>query len=242
MRKEIRKTVSKFFWPTIFAIAMGFLEATVVVYLRELYYPNGFTFPLITFPEKIFYIEIIREFATIVMLVSVGVISGNNLLQRFAYFLYCFAVWDIFYYIALKIFLNWPESLFTWDVLFLIPVAWVGPVIAPIINSLTMIILAIMIIYFQENNIPLKTNRLEWVLIILGVLIIFCTYIWDYLSIVIKEGLLSNSLTKNQKLLAAITNYQPTYFNWYTLISGELLIFYALFRIQYYSRLFKEDN
>ena len=29
----------------IFAVSMGFLEAIVVVYIRELYYPDGFRFP-----------------------------------------------------------------------------------------------------------------------------------------------------------------------------------------------------
>ena len=31
---------------TLFSIAMGLLEAVVVMYLRELYYPAGFAFPL----------------------------------------------------------------------------------------------------------------------------------------------------------------------------------------------------
>ena len=29
---------------TLFAVAFGYLEATVVVYLRQIYYPDGFQF------------------------------------------------------------------------------------------------------------------------------------------------------------------------------------------------------
>jgi hypothetical protein len=101
---------------------MGFLEAIVVVYLRQLYFPEGFDFPLNPIPPKILAIEWLREITTLVMLVSIGIIAGKNFLQRFSYFLYCFAVWDIFYYVALKLLLNWPPSLLTWDLLFLFPV------------------------------------------------------------------------------------------------------------------------
>jgi hypothetical protein len=110
----------------IFALFMGFLEATVVVYLRELYYPGGFEFPLQTFDVKLFAIELVREFSTLVMLVTVGMLAGKTPLQKFGFFLYLFGVWDIFYYVALKLFLNWPASFLTWDLLFLIPVTWVG--------------------------------------------------------------------------------------------------------------------
>ena len=30
----------------LYAVAMGYLEAAVVVYLRAIYYPEGFSFPL----------------------------------------------------------------------------------------------------------------------------------------------------------------------------------------------------
>ena len=107
----------------IFAIAMGFLEAIVVVYLRALYYPNGFNFPLTMFSQRLIEIEWVREIATVVMIITIAWVAGKNFLQRFSYFLYVFAVWDIFYYVALKVFLDWPASFLTWDLLFLIPVS-----------------------------------------------------------------------------------------------------------------------
>lgn len=49
-------------WTIIFSIAMGFLEAAVVVYLRQLYYPVGFTFPLQSKALPALKIEFLREF------------------------------------------------------------------------------------------------------------------------------------------------------------------------------------
>ena len=59
-------------WLTVFAVAMGFLEAAVVVYLRELYYPGGFEFPIVQITPKIVVVEIVREFTTLVMLFAVA--------------------------------------------------------------------------------------------------------------------------------------------------------------------------
>ncbi len=110
---------------------MGFLEAIVVVYVRELYYPDGFNFPLKPMPGWLIAVELVRELCTLLMLGGCGLdFRQEYLFQRLAVFLFIFGVWDIFYYIGLKIFLNWPESLFTWDILFLIPITWIGPVLA----------------------------------------------------------------------------------------------------------------
>ena len=105
----------------LYAIAMALLETAVVVYLRELYYKDGFAFPLRNLPATIAITELLREAATVVMLVAIGFLCGKNKLQRFAYFCLAFAVWDIFYYVFLYVLLSWPQSLFTWDILFLIP-------------------------------------------------------------------------------------------------------------------------
>ena len=40
-------------WISLYAVSMGFLEAAVVVYLRELYYPDGFRFPILMLPAPI---------------------------------------------------------------------------------------------------------------------------------------------------------------------------------------------
>ncbi len=145
----------------IFAIAMGYLEAAVVVYLRELYYPEGFHikekvgFPFIKFgvveelkpfPQKIIFTEIGREAATIVMLITLSIIAGNSIVSYIAYFLLLFGIWDIFYYVFLKIILDWPESLSTTDVFFLIPTPWIGPVWLPVLLSVIIIAVGLIIL------------------------------------------------------------------------------------------------
>ncbi|MRR23953.1 hypothetical protein EG830_13360, partial [bacterium] len=136
----------RFAWIAVFAAAMGFLEGIVVIYLRELYYPDGFEFPLKLMSSDLVTAEWIREVATLIMLATVGIITGRNGLQRLFYALFAFGVWDIFYYVALNLLIGWPETLLTWDLLFLIPVSWLGPVLAPVINSLTMILMALLFI------------------------------------------------------------------------------------------------
>ena len=120
-------------WVTIFAIAMGFFESAIVIYLRQIVYPDGFSFPLQPIPESLATTEILREAFSLLMLLSVGILTGESTITRFAYFIFSFALWDIFYYIFLKLLINWPESLFTMDILFLLPVTWIGPVITPVI-------------------------------------------------------------------------------------------------------------
>src|SRR5262245_39933262 len=89
-------------WVSVYAVAMGLLEAAVVVYLRRLYYPHGFAFPLVPVDNDVAVVELWRELATVVMLAAVGGMAGRNRGERFAYFLYAFGIWDLIYYVGLK--------------------------------------------------------------------------------------------------------------------------------------------
>lgn len=215
---------------TIFGIAMGFLEAAVVVYLRELYYPEGFTFPLKPMALEKLSIEYMREISTLVMLFSIGVIAGRNSVERFSFFLYSFGVWDIFYYAGLKVLLNWPSSLLTWDILFLIPVVWVSPILAPVICSVTMIGIAGCILYFQQKGYPVKINSRERVLFLVGALIIFSTFVWNYSRIIIQGGFITRFLTLgvNSDFQNIISHYTPTSYNWYLFTLGEVILLFSL--------------
>ncbi len=119
----------------VFAVAMAYLESAVVVYLqRALAMTPDQLFPLRR-PDVVgdlAAIEVGREFATVVMLAAVGCLVGGKWLDRLAWTAVAFGVWDIFYYVWLWVFIGWPHSPATWDVLFLIPVPWAGPVWAPI--------------------------------------------------------------------------------------------------------------
>jgi hypothetical protein len=85
-------------------------------------------------------VELPRELATLVMLLAVGMLAGGNWWARLGYAAVAFGVWDIFYYVFLKVMCGWPHSLLDWDVLFLLPLPWWGPVLAPVLISLLLIL------------------------------------------------------------------------------------------------------
>ena len=133
----------------VFSIAFAYIESAVVVYLREIFHPDGFIFPLTDFGsilqhKKLLLTEIGREAATILMIGAVALVSARrSWSDRTANFFYVFGIWDIFYYVFLKLLIDWPESLLTTDVYFLIPVPWIGPVIVPVACSVIIIAVAV---------------------------------------------------------------------------------------------------
>lgn len=209
---------------------MGFLETAVVVYLRALYYPDGFCLPLVNLDKTIAITELGREAATIIMLAAIGIIAGRTSTQRFAWFIYCFAVWDIFYYVFLKVLLDWPESLFTWDILFLIPLPWFGPVICPVIISLSMILLAGLLIYYNDKKARIKINAKERLLLIAGSLIVIVSFTIDCYKF-IKSFPRSDSppLGELEVAAVAIAHYVPQYFDWWIFWTGQSFILAAIF-------------
>jgi hypothetical protein len=225
--ESIRK---KIYFLTIFSIAMGFLESVVVVYLRQLYYPEGFGFPLKEAVWEGLSLEYFREIATVIMLLSVSFLAGRSTYERFSCFLYCFGIWDIFYYAGLKVLMKWPTSLFTWDVLFLIPVVWLAPVLAPIVCAITMIIFSGFMFYYQSKGCSVRINVLEWSFMSLGALVIFITFVWDYSKIIIQGEFLWKffSLATDLHFTNTVTRYIPGTYNWHFFIFGEFLILCSL--------------
>ena len=217
----------------IFAAAMAFLESSVVVYLRALYYPEGFVFPLKMMDQQILVTEIFREAATIVMLFTIGVISTKSWISRFAVFIYAFAIWDIFYYIYLVFLLGWPPSFLTWDLLFLIPVTWAGPVLAPVINSLTMILLAVIILYYRSKDETFRLTFYEWLLLIAGSLIVIFAYTRPYMEYMLDQYSISEMVhfRGNTKLIEYAAGFIPVKFSWFIYSLGQLLFFWSIFHI-----------
>jgi len=177
----------KILWVTVFGIAMGYFEASVVVYLRALFYPRGFSFPLVNIRSYVLYVELVREVMSLAMMASVAVLAGRNFIERFGFFCYTFGVWDIFYYVFLKIAINWPESLFTWDLLFLIPLPWVGPVWAPILCSLFFILFCLLIVRAEDLGRPLRPHLVEWLLSILGGLMIIASFCEQFRDVIAEK-------------------------------------------------------
>jgi hypothetical protein len=183
----------------VFGVAFGYVEAAVVAYLRSMYaplraqlyptVPPGELFPLLTLDQLIAFgpehttrlkIELGREFATLAMLASVGLIAARRAREWIAAFVICFGVWDIAFYLFLKLLLDWPASLFTWDILFLLPVPWVGPVIAPILVSISMITAGVVVLWREYSDRPVSIARSQWAVIILGGAIVVAAFVWDF--------------------------------------------------------------
>ena len=141
----------------LFSIAFAYIESAVVVYLRAILHPEGFNFPLPAFDlnplwPRLVPTEIGREAATMVLIATGAWLFGRSTRERWAYALLIFSTWDIFYYVWLKVLLDWPASLLDWDILFLIPVVWASPVLCPILVSLAMFAAAVVILVRSEAN------------------------------------------------------------------------------------------
>ena len=143
--------MSKLLLLAIFGIAMAHFEAVVVVYLRKALgmldtESNKESLQKLTRHYKT--IEMTREAATIVMLVSLAYIVGSTWVEKGVFFLWTFAFWDLFYYFSLYILIRWPPKLTTIDVLFLIPKPWIAPVWFPIgISSMTIVVIFLLYVF-----------------------------------------------------------------------------------------------
>ncbi len=232
MEKPLDQSLSSshFVWIALFSVFMGILEAIVVVYLRELYFPDGFHFPLRSLPERMLRVEILREICTRVMIAAVAALSARTFTLRFSLFLFIFGVWDIVYYLFLKVLLDWPPSVFTWDVLFLIPVTWIGPVLAPLICSLTMIALGLGIRFLHSRLGTGRFGKIPCFLLLTGALIIFLSFTWDYASFMISRVSEKGSSLLLREIAAF---YVPEKFPWSIFLLGESLVLasgWTLFR------------
>jgi hypothetical protein len=151
----------------VFGIAFAYIESTVVVYLRTIFYPDGFTFPLQMFDitalgKRLTLTEIGREVATLVLIVTAAWLFGRNRQERGAYVLVIFAIWDLFYYVWLKVLLDWPASIMDWDVLFLIPYVWASAVLCPVLVALVMFAFGVTILWRSACGRPLSIKAGDW--------------------------------------------------------------------------------
>lgn len=162
-KQRIRKYLASIFTVIAFAVSFGLVEAMVAIYLRHILATTShdiftnvmslstraslFSLGFVVFlrPEVLsswdtLHLEIFREIATVVMLITLAYLAGRNIREKLAYYLLGFGVWDIFYYVWLYLFIGWPKSIYDIDVLFLIPVPWVAPVWVPTLISACMIL------------------------------------------------------------------------------------------------------
>lgn len=160
-----------------FAGAMAWVEAACVYYLRAMV---GRIEPYQADPLPIRgvigQVELVREAATLAMLIAIGMLAGRTWHKRLAYAAVAFGVWDILYYVFLRIICDWPRSLLDWDVLFLLPLPWWGPVLAPICIAVLMIVWGT--IATQGGN-GRGTSRASWSLNGLGIALALYVFMAD---------------------------------------------------------------
>jgi len=167
----------------LFAIAMAWVESAAVLYLRtavsriEPHQQN----PL---PEGgiLGGAELVREAATLMMIAAVGWMAGRRAKLAIAYGLVAFGTWDIFYYVFLKILTGWPHSLLDWDVLFLLPLPWWGPVLAPTIIATFMILGGILVIQAEQSGQALWPSRPAILTNLLGIILALFVFMKDALA------------------------------------------------------------
>ena len=188
----------------LYALAMAWVESAVVFYMRSMidrlvpYQANplpiagGFGFA-----------EVVREAATLIMLLTVGWLAGRTWRSRLAYTLLAFGIWDIAYYLWLVPLTAWPQSLGDWDILFLIPLPWWGPVWAPMSIALLMICFGVLVGKNDAPERPLWPGRAALLSALLGGLLALQVFIADSLALVLTGG-----------GLAELRDLLPQQFNW----------------------------
>ena len=185
-----------------FAVAMAWLESATVYYLRTLvdriepYQPN----PL-PIQGVLGQVELVREAATLLMLLAAGTLAGRTWRARWGYSAVAFGTWDIFYYVFLRIMCGWPRSLFDWDVLFLLPLPWWGPVLAPVSIAVLMIVWGTIVTESPARREPVPLTTRVWALNATGIALALYIFMAD-------------SLQQLPRLRSGMIYALPTSFNW----------------------------
>jgi hypothetical protein len=166
----------------LFAGASAWMEATTIVYWRTLlgrldpYQPR----PLPN-AAGLCDTEVFREAATLLMFLALGLLAGRSWRSRVGYALIAFGAWDIFYYVCLAILIGWPRSILDWDLLFLIPLPWWGPVIAPTLIAAMLVVGGTLVTQFNETEWRVWPKRGALVLSGLGTVLAWYVFMHDAL-------------------------------------------------------------
>lgn len=200
--KSLPRQSGRWFTVVLFASAMAWVESAVVYYLRTHidrivpYQPDPL--PIV---GGLGPVELVRELATLVMLFTVGVLAGSTWRARVGYMVVAFGVWDICYYVFLRLMCGWPQSLLDWDILFLIPLPWWGPVIAPVLIATLMIVWGTLASQFERPRQPALSSWHVWALNFIGVALALYVFMADAIRV-------------SRGGVEALRNLLPASFNW----------------------------
>ncbi|HEY5998761.1 MAG TPA: hypothetical protein VI078_05595 [bacterium] len=210
--KSARRTL---LWLGAYAAAMAWVESVLVVYLRRLYYPDDplTMFPLRIWPMRDLALELVREAATIAMILAVARLAVQGRIRRTAAFLFVFGVWDLCYYLWLKVALGWPVSWAEWDVLFLIPWPWLAPWITPAIAAALFVLWAAPVLDREEEiEVPRRARALA----VAGLALMLAAFVAPALPLLGADA-------------ATIASFVPHRFPWWLYLPGVALLAAGLF-------------
>jgi hypothetical protein len=207
-----RRTV---LWLGVYAAAMAWVEAAVVVYLRRLYYPDDqlTLLPMRTWRTPDLLVELAREAATIVMILAVALLAVPGRTRRVAAFLYLFGIWDLGYYLWLKLALGWPVSWADWDILFLIPWAWLAPWFTPAVAALLFALWGGGVLMAEAETV---VPRRAWLLAIGGLTLMLGSFLEPALPLLGRSA-------------EAASQFVPSRFLWALYLPGAALLAAGLY-------------
>jgi hypothetical protein len=192
-----------------FAIAMAWVEAASVFYIRALVDRiEPYQADPLPISGALGYVELWREASTLVMLATLGMLAGRTWARRAGYAAIAFGAWDIFYYVFLRVMTGWPKTLLDWDILFLLPLPWWGPVLAPVSIAVLMIVWGTLTT--QLDDAP-SDARWPWALGAVGIAVALAIFMIDAWR----------ALPHGREAVMAVL---PTSFNWPLFLVALLLM------------------
>ncbi|MDZ4278772.1 MAG: hypothetical protein U1B78_06510 [Dehalococcoidia bacterium] len=207
----------------VYAIAMAYVEAAVVAYLRELHGIDDLVRDLPSAADRFTAIEIGREAATVLMLLAVGWIAGRRLQDRVGYFVFAFGLWDIAYYFWLAVFAGFPDSPLDWDVLFLIPLPWWGPVLAPALIAGVMCVGGAAAVLGADRGVAWRLSWTNAAVAAAGITVVLYTFMADALG-ALPDG------------TEAVRHVRPSDFQWPLFVMGFVVMSWAGLRVTWPGR------
>ncbi|HEU5179192.1 MAG TPA: hypothetical protein VFW45_00245 [Candidatus Polarisedimenticolia bacterium] len=202
-------------WVVLFALAMAYVEAAAVVYLRRVFGVEDLLRDMAPFDSFIGTVELGRELATLVMLLALGWAVGRSTQARLGFAAFAFGAWDIFYYFWLKVMLGWPASLLEPDILFLIPLPWWGPVLTPVLIALLACVGGAWAVMLDDRGAVMRPRFVDWALFSGGALAALVAFMADALR----------ALPATAEELGRL---KPTAFLWWIYLPGLAAMAYAV--------------
>ena len=214
-KTNVMQSAKKLWWVGLFAITFAYVEAAIVVYLRQMYGIHNLLQDIPAFDPMIALVEVGREFSTLVMLLAVGWAAGRSLQTRLGFTFFAFGLWDIFYYIWLKLFINWPESLLTTYILLLLTIPRWGPVIGPVLIASFIVIGGSLAVIADDREHVVRFSAIKGIILIEGILVLLYSF-------------MENSLAALPADVNTLSQLRPSTFNWPIYLIGLIVAGYIV--------------